>query len=33
LMAQRGVTGTYAAIRQWCNKYGLKYAQTLRRKH
>jgi putative transposase len=32
-MAQRGVTVSYAAIRQWCNKFGSKYAQSFRRKH
>jgi transposase-like protein len=33
LMAQRGITISYEAIRLWCNKFGLKYAQRLRRKH
>jgi putative transposase len=32
-MAERGVTVSYEAIRLWCNKFGPKYAQRLRRKH
>jgi putative transposase len=33
LMAARGITVSYEAIRLWCNKFGSKYAQRLRRKH
>ena len=33
LLAQRGITVSYEAIRLWCNKFGSKYAQRLRRKH
>jgi putative transposase len=33
LMAQRGITVSYEAIRLWCNKFGSKYAQRIRRKH
>ena len=33
LLAQRGITVSYEAIRLWCNKFGSKYAQKLRRKH
>ena len=33
LMSQRGVEVSYEAIRLWCNKFGPKYAQRLRRKH
>jgi putative transposase len=33
LLAERGVTVSYEAIRLWCNKFGSKYAQRLRRKH
>jgi putative transposase len=32
LLAERGVTVSYEAIRLWCNKFGPKYAQRLRRK-
>jgi putative transposase len=32
-MAERGITVSYEAIRLWCNKFGSKYAQRLRRKH
>jgi putative transposase len=31
LMAQRGITVSYEAIRLWCNKFGSKYVQRLRR--
>lgn len=31
LLAQRGVTVTYATIRQWCRTFGPTYARTLRR--
>ena len=30
LLAARGVTVTYEAIRQWCRKFGLDYARRLR---
>jgi putative transposase len=33
LLAQRGIRVSYEAIRLWCNKFGSKYAQRLRRKH
>ena len=33
LMSQRGIEVSYEAIRLWCNKFGAKYAQRLRRKH
>jgi putative transposase len=33
LLAQRGIRVSYEAIRPWCNKFGSKYAQRLRRKH
>lgn len=32
LLAERGVIVSYEAIRLWCNKFGSKYAQRLRRK-
>ncbi|MDP7690361.1 MAG: IS6 family transposase [Vicinamibacterales bacterium] len=32
LLAERGVTVTYEAIRQWCRKFGLDYARRLRRR-
>jgi transposase-like protein len=32
LMSQRGIEVSYEAIRLWCNKFGAKYAQRLRRK-
>ena len=32
LLAQRGVTVSYEAIRQWCQTFGLDYAQKLRRR-
>jgi len=31
LLAQRGITVSYESIRLWCNKFGSKYAQRLRR--
>ncbi len=31
LLAERGVTVTYEAIRQWCRTFGLHYARRLRR--
>ena len=33
LLAQHGIRVSYEAIRLWCNKFGSKYAQRLRRKH
>jgi putative transposase len=33
LLAERSISVSYEAIRLWCNKYGPKYAQRLRRKH
>jgi putative transposase len=33
LMAQRVVTVSYEAIRLWCNNFGSKCAQRLKRKH
>ena len=33
LLAERGITVTYEAVRLWCNKFEPKYAQRLRRKH
>jgi putative transposase len=33
LMPGRGIQVSYEAIRLWCNKFGSKYAQRLRRKH
>jgi putative transposase len=33
LLAKRGIVVSYEAIRLWCNKFGSKYAQRLRRKH
>jgi putative transposase len=33
LLAERGIVVSYEAIRLWCNKFGAKYAQRLRRKH
>ncbi|MDA1373056.1 MAG: IS6 family transposase [Proteobacteria bacterium] len=33
LLAERGITVSYESIRLWCNKFGSKYAQRLRRKH
>jgi hypothetical protein len=32
LLAERGVTVSYEAIRYWCLKFGPTYARTLRRK-
>jgi putative transposase len=32
-LAKRGINVSYEAIRLWCNKFGSKYAQILRRKH
>jgi putative transposase len=33
LLAERSIEVSYEAIRLWCNKFGPKYAQRLRRKH
>ena len=33
LLAKRGIAVSYEAIRLWCNKFGSKYAQRLRRNH
>jgi putative transposase len=33
LMSQRGIEVSYESIRLWCNKFGPRYAQRLRRKH
>jgi putative transposase len=33
LLAQRDIVVSYEAIRLWCNKFGSKYDQRLRRKH
>jgi len=33
LLAERSIEVSYDAIRLWCNKFGSKYAQRLRRKH
>jgi putative transposase len=33
LLAERGITVSYEAIRLWCNKFGLKYVRRLRKKH
>jgi putative transposase len=32
LMAERGVTLTYEAVRYWCLKFGQRYANQLRRR-
>ena len=32
LLAERGVTVTYEAIRQWCRTFGLDHARRLRRR-
>ena len=32
LMAERGITVTYEAIRKWCRKFGQQYANLLRRR-
>jgi len=33
LLAERSIEVSYEAIRLWCNRFGSKYAQRLRRKH
>ena len=32
LLAQWGITVSYETIRQWCRKFGIEYARTLRRR-
>ena len=32
MMLARGVTVTYEAIRQWCQKFGQQFANALRRR-
>ena len=32
LLAQRGITVSYETVRQWCGRFGLEYARTLRRR-
>ncbi len=32
LLAERGITVSYEAIRSWCRKFGPAYARTLRRR-
>src|SRR5713101_7116716 len=32
LLAQRGITVSYEAIRQWCRRFGLAYARILQRR-
>ena len=33
LLAERGISVSYEAIRLWCNKFGTKYARRLRRNY
>ncbi|VVT14670.1 hypothetical protein MARINON1_50178 [Marinobacter salarius] len=33
LFSERGITVSHESIRLWCNKFGLKYARCLKRKH
>ena len=33
LLAERGVVVSYESIRLWCNKFGLRYARRLKRRH
>ena len=33
LLAERGISVSYETIRLWCNKFGSKYANRLKRKH
>ena len=33
LLAERGITVSYEAIRLWCNKFGPRYARRLKRRH
>ena len=32
LLAERGITVTYETVRQWCQKFGPAYAQTLKKR-
>src|SRR6476659_3391707 len=32
LLAERGIIVSYETIRQWCQKFGVEYARTLRRR-
>ena len=32
LLAERGVTVSYETLRQWCQKFGQQYANTLRKR-
>jgi transposase-like protein len=33
LLAERGITVSHESVRLWCNKFGPKYARSLKRKH
>jgi len=33
LLAERGIVVSYESIRLWCNKFGPRYAQRLKRRH
>ena len=33
MLAERGITVSYESIRQWCNKFGTKYAGRLKKRH
>ncbi len=33
MLAERGITVSYASIRLWCNKFGTKYARRLKKRH
>ena len=33
LLAERGISVSYEAIRLWCNKFGALYSKRLRRNH
>ncbi|GHO63224.1 hypothetical protein KSC_021160 [Ktedonobacter sp. SOSP1-52] len=33
VMAERGVVLTYETVRQWCQKFGQRYANELKRRH
>ena len=33
LLAERGITVSYESIRLWCNKFGPKYANRLKKRH
>ena len=33
MLAERGITVSYEAIRLWCNKFGLKYVRRLKKRH